>query len=122
MPLDDRAREFLGAEKVTRHGAQASAKAAQRYEDYRQQEFLQRAGNFYEDLMGFFLDQKKKGDYMDDEAIAALALLAINCRESYGSPQNREEAKQWDDAKRAEKLLVFDTICVTMQAYYDENK
>lgn len=121
MPLDAKAKQFLGPEPVVKVGSQVSAKAESRFTDYRQKEFLQRAGTFYEELMGFFLEQRKRGDYMDDEAIGAIALLAINSRESYGSPQNAEEKKAWTPEMRTKKLEVFDGICESMQSYYDEN-
>jgi len=121
MPLDAKAKQFLGDEPVHRVPAQHSAEAAKRIADYRNKEFIHRAGTFYEDLMGFFVEQKRKNDYLDDEAVGAIALFAINAREAYGSPQNETERAKWTPAMREEKLRDFDAICANMQTYYDEN-
>jgi hypothetical protein len=115
MPLDPKAKQFLG------EAPQVSKLAATRVAEYRSKEIIERAGTFYEDLLGFFLEQKKKGDYMDEESIAAVALFTINLREAYGRAQSAEEKATWTDAHRKAKLDEFDTICEAMQAYYDEN-
>lgn len=121
MPLDERARQFLGNEPVKQVPGQTSEHASQRIADYRAKEFINLSGTFYEDLLGFFLDQKKKQNYLDDVAVGAIALLTINLRESYGKPQNSDEAATWTAEKREARLAEFDAICVAMQNYYDEN-
>lgn len=121
MPLDPKAKQFLGADNAKASAPQVSKLAATRVAEYRSKEIIERAGTFYEDLLGFFLEQKKKGDYLDEESIAAVALFTINLREAYGRPQSADEKANWTDAQRAEKLNEFDTICEAMQAYYDEN-
>ena len=121
MPLDPKAKQFLDKAPVREIPGQVSKLAEQRVADYRDQEIIERAGAFYEDLLGFFLEMKKKHDYDDVESIAAVALFTINLRESYGSPQSPKEKGEWTDAKRAARLEEFDNICESMQAYYDEN-
>lgn len=121
MPLDARAKDFLGSGPVRELSAQVSKDAETRIQEFRKKEFLERAGSFAEDLVAFFVQQRKKYDFLDDECVAAVALFTINLRESYGSPQNDDEKKDWTSEKRDEKLGTFDIICEQMQNYYDEN-
>lgn len=122
MPLDQRAKDFLGPGPVREVGAQVSKEAETRIGEFRKKEFLDRAGSFTEELVAFFVQQRKKHDFLDDECVAAVALFTINLRESYGTPQNDDERKDWTPEKREEKLGVFDLICEQMQDYYDENR
>lgn len=122
MPLDQRAKDFLGTGPVRELKGQVSSDAEKRIQDFRTKEFLERAGAFTEELVGFFVQQRKQHDYLDDECVAAVALFTINLRESYGEPQNEDEKASWSPEKRAERLSVFDTICEQMQDYYDEHK
>jgi hypothetical protein len=122
MPLDEQAKQFLGAAPIREVAGQTSTDAERRQLEFRKKEFLQRAGQFAEDLIAFFIQQRKKNDYLDDECAGAIALFAINLRHSYGEPQNAEEKAKWSDAVRDERLREFDTICEAMQAYFDEEK
>ncbi len=122
MPLDEQAKQFLGASPIREVPGQNSADAERRLVEFRKKEFLQRAGTFAEDLIAFFIQQRKKNDYLDDECAGAIALLAINLRDSYGEPQNPDEKAKWNDAVRAERLAEFDMICEAMQNYFDEGE
>lgn len=121
MALDDRAKQFLGTSPVTEVAGQTSTTAEQRLLEFRKKEFIERAGAFAEDLIAFFVDQKRKNDFLDDECVAAIALLAMNLRTAYGEPQNDDEQKKWTDMMRTARLAEFDAICEAMQVYYDEN-
>ena len=123
MPLDDLAKKFLaGGQPVQVVPTQEATKAAGRIAEYRTQEFLERSGGFYEELLGFFLQQKKKHNYLDEECVGAIALFTINLREAYGRPQNSREKETWSDEKRDMRLAEFDRICEEMQNYYDETE
>lgn len=121
MPLDDRAKQFLGNGPIQQVPGQVSTKAEKTLAEYQQKEYLERAGGFAEELIAFFVQQRKRHDYLDDECAGAIALFTINLRRSYGEPQNDEEQKTWTDAKRDARLQEFDAICEAMQTYHDEN-
>lgn len=124
MPIDDKAKAFLDPTKPIREfkGMQAPADAEDRFKAYREKEYIERAGRFTESLVEFFLHERQRKGYLDDEAVGALALFAINLRELYGQPQNSTEKKTWTDKDRDAKLAIFDSICEEMQRYYDANK
>lgn len=90
--------------------------------DFRVKEILERSDSFYQDLMGFFIKERSRCSYMDEESVAAIALLAINLREAFGSPQNAKEETYWTEEHRKARLYQFDMICAEMQKYFDENK
>jgi hypothetical protein len=121
MPVDEKAKKFLGPGPIKEIPGQESKEASVRLASYRQREFRERAGAFAEDLVAFFVQQRKKHGFLDDECVGAVALFTINLRESYGSPQNDEEKKEWTEALRAQRLEEFDAICGEMQLYFDEN-
>ena len=106
----------------TQAGWKADSALIEKYQEDRKLEFITRAGDFTMDLLGFFKQQKDMRKLSDTEAVFAIALFAINLRESFGTPQNEEEAKSFTEAKRQELLKVFDTISYGAQQYYDENK
>ena len=121
MPLDDQAKKFLGTGPVKEIKGQTSSEASDRLSAYRQKEFRDRAGSFAENLVAFFIEERKRHGYLDDECVGAVALFTINLREAYGSPQNDDEQKTWTDEDRARRLGEFDAVCGEMQLYYDEN-
>lgn len=125
MPIDEKAAAFLapeGAPIQTLGPSTAGKEIHSAHALYKEREFMERSGGLYEEIMGFFLQQKKKHAYRDDECIAAIALFTINLREAYGRPQYEEEAARWKPEMRTAKLEEFDEICVQMQAYYDAEK
>ncbi len=121
MPLDNKAKQFLGAGPIKELPGQEAKQASSRLLAFRQKEFRERAGAFAEELVAFFVQQRKKHGFLDDECVGAVALFTINLRESYGSPQNDDEKKGWSDEVRTRRLEEFDAICGEMQLYYDEN-
>lgn len=135
MPLDPKAQNFLANERlegsntpspaVTRLGPQTASSGVKRDQmvvDFRVKEILERSDSFYQDLMGFFIKERNRCSYMDEESVAAVALFAINLREAFGSPQNAKEEATWTEEHRKARLYQFDMICAGMQQYFDENK
>lgn len=124
MPLDEKARAFLpaGAPVTEFPGMKAPPEAINKYQAYREEEYLKRAGKFSEDILEFFLHEKNKRNYLDDEAIGAIALFTISMRTMYGDPQTKEEhARTWTDADREARYKIFDSICEEMQRYFDKS-
>jgi len=124
MPIDPKAQAFLSKENapIQTLGPSAAPEATRAaHAAYKQKEFVERSGKLYEDLIGFYLQQKKAGAYRDDECIAAVALLTINLREAYGRPQYEAEASRWTPEIAATRLAEFDQVCEAMQAYYDSD-
>lgn len=122
MPLDQKAKSFLGNDPVTKiEGSKAGNAIINSHAEYRQREFLARAGTLYESVMGHFLQERKKHEYTDDESIAAVALFAINLRHAYGEGQTPKEKTSWTQERRDAKHAEFDAICEAMQAYFDSN-
>ena len=119
MPLDEKAKQFLGSAPVAELPGQKSVDAEQRLLSFRKKEFLQRAGELAESMTAFFVQQRKSNTYLDDECAGGLALMLINLRDSYGSPQNADEKKAWTAEKREARLAEFDAICEVVQEYYD---
>lgn len=119
--IDPRAKQFLGAGPIEQIDGAVSKKAEEAHAAYQMKEFIERAGAFGDHLIAFFVEEKKRHQYRDDECAAAIALLTINLRHAYGSPQTPEEHKTWTDEKRDERLDEFDTICHEMQIYFDAN-
>ncbi len=125
MPLDEKAKKFLENAPVTQiagTSAAASAKVVDAHAAYRQKEYMERTGSLYEELMGFYIEERRKRNELDDVCVGAIALFTINLRAAYGNPQTPEEEKTWTEIDRANKLAEFDSICVAMQNYYDANK
>lgn len=123
--IDPRAKQFLqehgtGPIEQVAGGETRAAKEAQRLAAYRQEAYIKRAGQFAEELIAFFVQQKEKYDFTDDECVGGVALLAINLRYSYGEPQNDAEKEVWDDTQRDARYAEFDRICEAMQEYADE--
>lgn len=123
MPIDAKAKQFLGDGPIQKVKGGEVKGAATAHAEYQAREYLERVDGLYQELMGFFLQKKKAGQYLDDECIGAIALFTINLREAYGKPQTPEEKKivPWPEERREAKLAEFDAICEQMQNYYDEN-
>ena len=119
--IDPRAQQFLGPGPITQVPGQTSEKAIGVHAAYQMSEFLENAGKFAEDLVAFFVEQKKRYSLRDDECVAAVALLTINLRTAYGDAQTPEERETWTPAQSAARLKEFDEICEAMQAYFDTN-
>ena len=119
--IDPRAKQFLGTGPIEQVEGAKSKKAAEAHAAYQMQEFIDRSGAFADHLIAFFVEEKKRHQYRDDECAAGVALFAINLRHSYGEPQYAEESAVWTDEKREERLAEFDTICSEMQLYFDTN-
>lgn len=125
MPLDEKAKKYLTDGPIVRvagPSAEASAKVVSAHAAYQQKEYMQRTGSLYEELMGFYIEERRKRNELDDVCVGAIALFTINLRAAYGNPQTPEEEKTWTEIDRANKLAEFDSICVAMQNYYDTNK
>lgn len=122
MPLDQRARQFLGEGPRTVREHQRSASASDRILAYRNREYVERVGRIAEDLLGYLLEQRSRKDWLDDEVIGGVALFTINLRESFGSPQHTTDDARWTPEYAAKQLEIFDTICAEMQAHFDRNK
>ena len=92
--------------------------------EYRMKEFIDRAGNLTEDTLAYYTELMHKRGYDNTEGIFAVALLAINLRNSYGhEPRTLEESKTGvAPATAEERLAEFDKICVFAQSYYDNNQ
>ena len=126
--LDDFSRQFLfsideadsdGNEEFVKvqDGQQISSEALKKYQERRKEEFIERAGAFTEDLIGFVMEQKQMRGLSDVETIFALALSTINFRHAYGSKQGNEEEPTPE--KRKKLLKEFDAICYGAQQYWD---
>lgn len=101
-------------------GQKASDEALEKYYEERKVDFIKRAGSFTEDLVAFFIEQKKMRDLSDREAVFAIALMNINLRHAYGSPQGGE--KDITPERRKELLDEFDAVCYGAQQYWDANQ
>lgn len=123
MTLDDRARQFLasGDGPIQTIPGQTSERAAERLAAAQRESRIKNGGKLAEDLIAFFVQQRKVHDYTDDESAAAVALFAINLRHAYGQPQNEKEDSEWSDETTESRLFEFDAICIDMQNYFDEN-
>ncbi len=119
--IDPLAKKFLGTGPITQVEGQTSKKAESVHAAYQMQEFLDRAGQFAEDMIAFFVEEKRRHQLRDDECAAAVALLAINLRKAYGDAQTPEEREVWTPAQSAARLAEFDEICEAMQTYFDNN-
>ena len=126
--LDSFEAKFLGvtpgkeASVAVQDGWKAPKEHLDKYAEQRKEEFINRAGAFTVDLLGFFKEQKVKRDLDDKECIFAVALATIQLRELYGSPQGVKEGQGFNAKKREELLALFDSVCECAQEYYDENK
>lgn len=120
--LDDFAKQFLSGAQASpdeEHiyvagGQKASEAALAKYFEERKTDFIKRAGSFTEDLMAFFIEQKKMRELSDRESIFALALASIQLRHAYGYAE--------DTNKTAELLEEFDAVCWGAQQFWDANK
>lgn len=126
--LDDFSQKYLtgdmsvdGQEEYIQvgEGQKASEETLQSYYKDRQKEFIQRAGNFTEDLVAFIVEQKHMRSLSDKEAIFSIALANINLRNAYGQSQGKE--KDITPARRNQLLKEFDEICWGAQQYWDAN-
>lgn len=122
MPLDPRAKEFLGDGPRTIRENQKSVEASDRILAYRNVEYVEKTGRIAEELIGFLLEQRGRKDWLDDEVIGGVALFTINLRESYGQPQHTTDDARWTPEFAAAQLETFDTICREMQTHFDKNK
>lgn len=127
--LDGFAKNFLIGDSdadseyiVAAKGQQASEEALARYMETRKEEFVRRAGQFTEDMVAHFVEQKKMLNLTDVEALFAVALFTINLRNSFTSPQTEEEEKNFtlEHKKKLEKQ--FDEICWGAQQFWEANK
>jgi hypothetical protein len=125
--LDDFSRKFLTGSNPTEEekikvskGSKLSDAAMNQYQDSRKGDFVKRAGSFTEDMVAFVVEQRKLRDLSDYETIFGLALMSINFRHAYGSPQGTEKGLS---AEERQKLLdTFDEICWGAQQYWDANQ
>lgn len=101
--------------------AQKSEKVKEIYLQRAKEEFIQRAGSFTEDLIGFIVDQKKRRNLDDKTVVFGLALANINLRNSFCSPQNGEEEKEFNGKRKQTLETEWDEICWAAQCYFDEN-
>lgn len=101
-------------------GQQISSEALKKYQERRKEEFIERAGAFTEDLIGFILEQKHMRGLSDVETIFGLALANINLRQAYGSRQGEEPDPTPE--RREELLQEFDAICYGAQQFWDANQ
>jgi len=123
--LDQFAKRFLSASAgndkeliAVAPGQKLSEENLRRYQQERLKSFVERAGAFTEDLVGFVVEQKKKRDLTDMETVFALALANINLRNAYGSSQNEPD---FTPEKGEQLLEEFDEICRGAQDYFDAN-
>jgi ribonucleotide reductase beta subunit family protein with ferritin-like domain len=86
------------------------------------EDFINRAGSFTEDLVGFIIEQKQKRALDDKSVIFSLALASINLHTSFCAPQNTEEQKSFNPDQKQALSKEWDEICYAAQCYYDENK
>lgn len=100
-------------------GQQLKPEVVKRYHEERLFDFMKRCGLFTEDLVAFFVEQKKLRSLSDIEAVFGLALATINLRNTYGSAQGEE--KQFTPEQSKTMLDEFDAICSGAQDYYDAN-
>lgn len=115
--LDDFGKRYLlnnasEQEVVVSEKGVDSEKIKERYLRKAQEDFINRAGSFTEDLIGFILDQKKKRNLTDRESIFGLALANINLRSSYC---------ELEENKKQELETEWDEICWAAQCYYNDN-
>jgi len=85
------------------------------------EDFINRAGSFTEDLIGFIIEQKKKRDCDDKTVIFSLALANINLHNSFCAPQNTAEEKAFSVEQKQALSKEWDEICWAAQCYYNEN-
>jgi len=100
-------------------GQQIKPEVLERYQKERLESFVQRSCSFTEDLVAFFIEQRKLRELSDVEAIFGLALATINLRNTYGTAQGSE--KPFTPEQAEEHLKEFDAICSGAQDYYDAN-
>lgn len=100
-------------------GQQLKPEVVKRYQEERMSDFVKRSCSFTEDLVAFFIEQKKMRSLSDIEAVFGLALATINLRNTYGSAQGGEKPFTEEQAKAM--LDEFDAICGGAQDYYDAN-
>ena len=126
--LDEFAIKFLSGKKslnpddpvVVTKGQKLSDAAVRQYEEHKKSDFIQRAGKFTEDLIGFIIEQKQMRNLSDPETIFGLALMSINMRNAYGSTQKGE--KPLTAEEKQAMLDMFDDICWGAQQYWDANQ
>lgn len=123
--LDQFAKRFLRTDAADEKeriavapGQKLSEENLRRYEQERLKSFIERAGLFTEDLIGFIVEQRKKRELTDTESVFALALTNINLRNAYGSSQNESD---FTPEKGEQLLEEFDEICRGAQDYFDAN-
>ena len=128
--LDDFGRKYLLKEGATdsdikayapTEGAKGTTQITEKQAKLIQDEFIQRAGSFTEDLIGFIVDQKRLRDLDDKSVVFAIALANINLRNSFCSPQNSIEQKEFDETSGKKLSAEWDEICWAAQCYYNEN-
>ncbi len=122
--LDSFSRKYLmGADKdiLIEKGNANSDKIQEAYFKQAKEDFINRAGSFTEDLIGFLVEQKKKRDLDDKTVIFSLALANINLHNSYCAPQNSGEQKAFTAEQKQALSKEWDEICWAAQCYYNEN-
>lgn len=91
------------------------------YVERQKEDFIQRAGNFTQDLVGFIVEQQRMRELDDRTVVFSLALANINLRHSYCDAQNKEEEVKFDSRKKKELGKEWDSICWAAQSYFNEN-
>lgn len=124
--LDTFGRKYLGTAAdteilVSEGGPTEAAKLQAAYARQATEDFVQRAGSFTEDLVGFVVEQKKIRQLDDKAVVFGLALANINLRNSFCSPQNSDEQKGFDGKQKKQLETEWDEICWAAQCYFDKN-
>jgi len=128
--LDDFGRKYLLKEGATEEdikaygpteGTARTTQITDKQAKLIQDAFIQRAGSFTEDLIGFIVDQKKLRNLDDKSVVFAIALANINLRNSFCSPQNSVEEKEFDANSGTKLSAEWDEICWAAQCYYNDN-
>jgi hypothetical protein len=125
--LDAFSRKYLSSTSadtevlVSKGGPVEADKMQAAYAKQAKEDFIKRAGAFTEDLVAFIVDQKKLRNLDDKAVVFGLALANINLRNSFCSPQNREEQKEFDSKQKQQLETEWDEICWAAQCYYDKN-
>lgn len=116
-------RQFLDvADPASIRRDQKATDPSQRILAYRNREYIEKVGRIAEEFLGFMIEQRQRKDWLDDEVIGAIALLAINVRESFGSPQHTTDDARWTPEFQKAQFEIFDTICFEVQEHYNRNK
>ncbi len=116
---DPTKQEFVTVNK----GQALSPEKVKAYQEERMREFIQRAGSFTEDLIGFIFEQKSKRNLTDIETVFGVALATINLRNSYENAGVQPGSMSTPSAEqRTANLAEFDNICMGAQDFWDANQ